>query len=105
LVARNGIAIGDRIILNFSDDQRRISARLTESPHDLEKGLLSVTSRLGKAVSGAEEGDEVEFEQDDGRRRKVMIESVDKELTSAAFPPAARDPSSTLVDKHLRTVA
>ena len=105
LPAQNGIAIGDRIILLFSDDQRRISTRLTEAPHDLEKGLLSITSPLGKAVIGAEEGDEVEFEQDDGRRRKVLIESVDKELTSAVFPPAARDPSSPLVNEHLRTVA
>jgi transcription elongation GreA/GreB family factor/very-short-patch-repair endonuclease len=103
--AQNGIAIGDRIILLFSDDQRRISTRLTEAPHDLEKGLLSITSRLGKAVSGAEEGDEVEFEQDDGRRRKVLIESVEKERTQPAIPTAAVQASSPFISETLRTVA
>jgi transcription elongation GreA/GreB family factor len=34
---------------------------LTEGTHDLEKGLLSSTSALGKAINGAEEGDEIEF--------------------------------------------
>jgi hypothetical protein len=38
--------------------------------------LLSSTTPFGKAVRGAEEGDEIEFEQEDGRRRKALIESV-----------------------------
>jgi transcription elongation GreA/GreB family factor len=51
---------------------------LTEKTHDLEKGLLSSATAFGKAIRGAEEGDEIEFEQEDGRRRKVLIESVER---------------------------
>lgn len=85
---RDGVAVGDKIVLLFADDKRRISLRLTEATHDVEKGLLSSASTLGKAVIGAEEGDEVEFDNDDGRCRKVLIESVDKRLAPAAM---ARD--------------
>jgi hypothetical protein len=87
-VTVNGIAPGDKVVLLFADDQRRMSLRLTEATHDLEKGLLSSASALGKAVSGAEEGDEIEFQQDDGRRRKVLIESVSKGLLLAAVSAA-----------------
>ena len=81
----DGIAIGDKVVLLFSDDLRRQSVRLVESKSDLEKGHLSVTSPLGQAVLGAEEGDEVEFRLDDGRQRKALVESVEKGLV----PPAA----------------
>jgi transcription elongation GreA/GreB family factor len=77
---RNGIAIGDKIVLLFADDKRRLSLRVTEATHDLEKGLLSSTSALGKAIAGAEEGDEIEFQQDGGNLRKALIESVGKGL-------------------------
>jgi len=49
---RDGVVVGDRIIVLFSDDQRRISLLLTDSTHDLEKGLLSTASPLGSAVTG-----------------------------------------------------
>ena len=87
--APDGVAIGDRIILFFSDDQRRISLRLTDAAHDLEKGLLSSTSPLGEAVQGVEEGDEIEFDQEDGRRRKALIESVDKGVQRERFADMA----------------
>jgi hypothetical protein len=70
-------AVGDKLVLLFGDDQRRVSLRLTESNHDINKDLLSSASALEKAIKGAEEGDEIEFDQDDGQRRKVLIESVD----------------------------
>jgi very-short-patch-repair endonuclease len=73
-----GIGLGDKVVLIFADDQKRISARLSEGANDLEKGRLSVTSPLGKAVFGAEEGDEVDVALDNGRERKVLIESVEK---------------------------
>jgi very-short-patch-repair endonuclease len=87
---RDGVAVGDKIILLFSDDQRRISLRLTEATHDLDKGMLSSASPLGKAVKGAEEGEEVEFDHD-GRQRKALIESVDKGLAPAGVAPAQAD--------------
>ena len=72
----NGIAVGDKVVLLFGDDQRRLSVQLTDGPDDLGKGVVSTTSALGIAVSGAEEGEEIEFEEEDGRRRRVVIETV-----------------------------
>jgi hypothetical protein len=73
-----GIALGDKVVLLFSDDQKRISARLIEGSNDLEKGRLSAASPLGQAILGFEEGDEVELPLENGRQRKVLIESVEK---------------------------
>ena len=42
------------------------------------RGHLSVSTPLGKAVLGAEEGDEIVFRLDDGRERKALIESAEK---------------------------
>jgi very-short-patch-repair endonuclease len=72
----NGIAVGDKIVLLFADDQRRLSIQLTNGPDDLGNGVVSTASALGIAVSGAEEGEEIEFEQGDGQRRRAVIEIV-----------------------------
>jgi len=72
----NGVSVGDKVVLLFDDDQRRLSIRLIDGPDDLGKGVVSTTSALGIAVAGAEEGEEIEFEQEDGRRRRVVIETV-----------------------------
>jgi very-short-patch-repair endonuclease len=90
-----GIGLGDKVVLIFSDDQKRMSVRLSESSNDLEKGRLSTSSPLGKAILGAEEGDEVELPLENGRRRKVLIESVEKgaPLTSIS-DDAANGPRS-----------
>jgi transcription elongation GreA/GreB family factor len=77
------VAVGDKVVLLFSDDNKRISARLSEGTNDLEKGQLSVSSPLGQAILGAEEGDEVELPLENGRQRKVLIESVEKHPVSA----------------------
>jgi Transcription elongation factor, GreA/GreB, C-term len=69
-----GIAVGDRVVLLFSDDQKRISVRLTDEGNDLEKGRLSVSTPLGVAIIGPEEGDEVELSFENGRQRKVLVE-------------------------------
>jgi hypothetical protein len=53
--------------------------------NDLEKGLLASTSALGRAVKAAEDGDEIEFEQENGRRRKVLIESIEKGLPAGGM--------------------
>jgi very-short-patch-repair endonuclease len=80
------ISVGDKVVLLFSDDLRRRSVRLVEGKSDLEKGHLSVSTPLGQAVLGAEEGEEIEFRLDDGRQRKALIESVVKSFASAAGP-------------------
>jgi very-short-patch-repair endonuclease len=73
-----GIELGDKVVLVFADDQKRLSVRLSESGNDPEKGRLSASSPLGKAILGAEEGDEVELPLENGRQRKVLIERVEK---------------------------
>jgi very-short-patch-repair endonuclease len=87
-----GIAVGDRVVLLFSDDQKRISVRLTDEGNDLEKGRLSVSSPLGVAIVRAEEGGEVELFLEDGRQRKVLIESVAR---SSAIDQLKQGPSAT----------
>ena len=83
-----GIALGDKVVLLFSDDQKRISARLIEGTNDLEKGRLSITSPLGQAILGYEDGDEVELPLENGRQRKVLIESVEKSPDPVIASPA-----------------
>jgi transcription elongation GreA/GreB family factor len=85
-----GIGLGDKVVLIFADDQKRISVRVSEGGNDLEKGRLSASSPLGRAILGAEEGDEVELPLEDGRQRKVLIEGVEKAapLTSVSADKA-----------------
>lgn len=87
--AAAGIGLGDKVVLVFSDDQKRLSVRLSETFDDLGKGQLAIASPLGRAIFGAEEGDEVELLLENGRRRKVLIESVDKSPASVAADGAA----------------
>ncbi|HJY49064.1 MAG TPA: AAA domain-containing protein, partial [Stellaceae bacterium] len=88
----NGIAVGDKVVLLFGDDQRRLSVQLADGPDDLGNGVVSTASALGIAVCGAEEGEEIEFEQEDGRRRRVVVETVlpggsDKIVSRGAAAP------------------
>ena len=71
--------------------------RLTEGANDLEKGQLAIASPLGQAVLGAEEGDEVDIQLDDGRRRKALIETVEKLSTSRG---AAKNPARDGLPVH-----
>lgn len=84
------IGLGDKVVLVFADDHKRISVRLSEGGNDLEKGRLSVTSPLGKAILGGEEGDEVDLPLESGRQRKVLIESVEKSPIAAALTLGAQ---------------
>jgi very-short-patch-repair endonuclease len=88
-----GIAFGDKVVLLYSDNQKRISVRLTEGTNDLDKGRLSITSPLGIAILGTEEGDEVELPLENGRQRKVLIESVEKnsDITTATTKHPTQD--------------
>ena len=54
-----------------------------------------MTSPLGRAIVGAEEGDEVELPLDNGRRRRVLIESVEKGDTPSAAPDLTRRAGQT----------
>ena len=65
-------------MLVLSEGQLWIPLEPTEAAQDIEK--LSIASANGKAIIGAEEGDEIEFEQDNGLRCKALVESVDKRI-------------------------
>jgi regulator of nucleoside diphosphate kinase len=92
-LAATGIGPGDKVVLVFADDHKRISARLTEGDNDLEKGRLSVSSPLGKSILGADEGDEVELPLENGRQRKVLIESVEKSPVVVAVSGGIKNPA------------
>ncbi len=83
----NHIVVGDKVVLVFADDQKRLSVRLVEGVNDLDKGRLSVATPLGQAVLAAEEGDEVDLVLENGRLRKVLIESVEGVHSIAAGKP------------------
>jgi very-short-patch-repair endonuclease len=92
-LAAAGIGLGDKVVLVFADDPKRISARLTEGANDLEKGRLAVSSPLGKSILGAEEGDEVELPLENGRQRRVLIESVEKSPVVVAVSGGTENPA------------
>ena len=73
----------------FPTINKRISGRLSERGDDPETGRLAIGSPLGKAILGAEEGDEVELLLENGRHRKVLIESVEKRPEPVAVPLGA----------------
>jgi very-short-patch-repair endonuclease len=91
-LAAPAIGLGDKVVLVFADDHKRISARLIEGANDLEKGRLSVSSPLGKSILGAEEGDEVDLPLENGKHRKVLIESVEKSLIAVALSEGIENP-------------
>ena len=78
-------------MLVFSDDHKRISGRLSERGDDPQTGRLAIGSPLGKAILGAEEGDEVELLLENGRHRKVLIETVEKKPEPIAAPLGVAD--------------
>ena len=88
-VGAAGIGLGDKVVLVFSDDHKRISARLSERGDDPEQGRLAIGSALAKAILGAEEGDEVELLLENGQQRKVLIESVEKSPPPVTAPLGA----------------
>ena len=92
-LAAPAIGLGDKVVLVFADDHKRISARLIEGANDLEKGRLSASSPLGKSILGADEGDEVEFPLENGRQRKVLIESVEKSPAVVAVSGGIKNPA------------
>jgi very-short-patch-repair endonuclease len=95
MTGKDAIGLGDKVVLVFGDDQKRISVRLSEGSNDVEKGRLSVNSALGKAILGAEEGAEVEFMENE-RQRTVLIDSVEKTSIFTIDPQRARPDKTAL---------
>jgi very-short-patch-repair endonuclease len=77
------IQLSDKVVLFFADTNKRISVRVFDDDEDLDKGRLSIHSRLGTAVCAGDVGDEIVF-RDGDTSRTVLIESVEKVLTLQA---------------------
>jgi very-short-patch-repair endonuclease len=71
------IGIGDRVVLIFAKDGRKLSVKLTRDKDDSDNGLLSINSTLGQALMQADEGEEIDFEFE-GHQQKVLIEMVER---------------------------
>ena len=69
--------------------------RLSET-NDIEKGRLAISSPLGRAILGAEEGDEVDLPIENSRSRKVLIETVTKVHVSTTTPVRVAEPQDNL---------
>ncbi len=88
-LAATGIGLGDKVVLVFADDHKRISARLIEGANDLEKGRLLVSSPVSKSILGAEEGDDVELPLENGKQRLDPIR-VSISTSSFSTPSGSR---------------
>ena len=59
----------------------------------LKRAASPSSSPLGKSILGAEEGDEVELPLENGRQRKVLIESVEKSPAVVAVSGGIKNPA------------
>jgi hypothetical protein len=49
-----GVGLGDKVVLIFGDDQKRVSVRLSEAGHDLDSGTIFWLLSEGDAPSFVE---------------------------------------------------
>ncbi len=80
----NMIEIGDRVQIQHSGDSRVRVVTLTANQHDPDAGLISVGHPSGKALLGAEEEDEIEFELDKKLHRWMIVKIEKAPLGKAA---------------------
>ncbi len=73
----DALKAGDRVALVF-DDRKRLMIRLTEDATDEGRGLVGRETPLGRVLTSAEEGDEIDVPRSDGPPAKAMIEAVER---------------------------
>ena len=74
-VPRDRSALGSRLQLLDLDTDEEITYQLVfPEVADLEKGLLSIASPIGKGLVGAREGDSITVQIPAGRRRFEVVE-------------------------------
>lgn len=78
----NIVELGDRILIVDSDTRGKLEFRLAAAESDPTSGTISVEAPLGKALLGAELGEEVEF-LTDNRIHLVTVEKIVKAESSA----------------------
>ncbi len=97
-VSRQGIQMGDRIVIRYLDDNKTATYTLSDAPAN---GVLSVSSPLGKQLLGLVEGDETEFEVG-GLLHRVLIDHViasKSELDGATCVEALMASAKTHIEK------
>ncbi|HEX4764786.1 MAG TPA: AAA domain-containing protein [Lichenihabitans sp.] len=73
----DALKAGDRLALVF-DDRKRLTIRLTEDATDEGRGLVGRQTPLGRVLTSAEEGDEIELPFGDGPPARALIEAVER---------------------------
>jgi very-short-patch-repair endonuclease len=79
-IGRNGIRLGDRVIVRYLDDNKTAAFTLTRDRNDTLNGLLSVNSPLGSQLVGLIEEDEAEFEVS-GHKRRFLVVRTERQPT------------------------
>lgn len=75
VVARDRVAFGCRVRLENLETGQVVEYRLVgPDESDVERGRLSVTSPIGRALLGKKPGDEVTVDVPGGRRRYELVE-------------------------------
>ena len=82
-VERNGIRVGDRVVVRYLDDNKTFSLTLTRDRNDPTNGWVSVGSPLGTRLIGLHEEDEAEFEVNGGVRRVIVVRAEQSAATAA----------------------
>jgi transcription elongation GreA/GreB family factor len=83
--AEEKLAVGDRIMIRYIDDERARpeSYILSDKDNDPKNGVLSLLSPLGRALSEAGPGDEFTV-RDGDHERTVLFVAVERETAQAA---------------------
>ncbi len=64
------VAYGSKVVLYDYENEKEIEYRLVSPEEsDMSRGLVSITSPIGKSLVGKEEGDEVEIVTPSGRKK------------------------------------
>jgi len=74
------IAVGDRIQIQILGESRVRTVVLTADKHDPDLGFISVKHPSGRALLGATEDEEIEFELN-GQEKRWMVLRVEKVVT------------------------
>ena len=71
------VAYGSQVVLLEASTRKELSYRLVSTEEaDVSKGLISISSPIGRSLVGHEEGDEVEIQTPGGSRRYEILKLV-----------------------------
>ncbi|MFC1798672.1 transcription elongation factor GreA [Thermodesulfobacteriota bacterium] len=77
MLAKDRVVFGSTVVLDNVETGEEIKYQLVgPDESDIEKGRVSVTSPLGKAIVGKKPGDEITFMAPSGKRSYELVEIV-----------------------------